>query len=278
MERLLSRLEEAPPELQIRTLGQVGVWVGGRPARWGAHSAEALFFYLLSYPEGRRKEEILEALWGLDPSPMANNRFRVTVFRVRATLAHPGAIVEAYGRYRLAEAVLQSSDLFAFYQALRQAQQARCEVVRLQRYQEALALYQGDYLPGFNNNWAAQAREEHKNAYIQALLETALIHQNREDWAAASHYLERALQADPYLGENYHQQLMWCLAAAGERYRAIEHYRRFVRFLHEELGDTPMPETRELAERIKHHALLLPHRQNNEPVRESLPARAAAPF
>lgn len=246
-----SRSEQATPALRVRTLGQVEVLVAGRPAIWHAHTAEELFFYLLSYPEGKSKGEILETLWGLDPDPVANNRFRVTVFRIRTALSNPGAIQEDHGRYRLAEEILHSTDLYAFYQALAEGQRATCEAARLESYLKAISLYRGDYLPGFLTNWVSQAREEHKAAYVHALLEVALIHYDREDWRATAEYLERALKTDPYIGENYHQRLMWCLAATGNRYEAIEHYRRFVKFLHDELGDTPMPETQELAEHIK---------------------------
>ncbi|AGK04904.1 response regulator receiver and SARP domain-containing protein [Meiothermus ruber DSM 1279] len=257
------RLEQAPPGLQVRTLGRVEVLVAGRPAIWHAHTAEELFFYLLSYPEGRSKAEILEALWGLDLDPAANNRFRVTLFRVRSALQNPTAIQEDHGRYRLSDPILQSTDLYNFYQALAEGRRASCDADRLEAYQKAIALYQGDYLPGFANNWVSQAREEHKAAYVQALLEVALIYQDHSDWGKAARYIQQALKKDPYLGENYHQRLMWCLAAAGDRYGAIEHYRRFVKFLREELGDTPMPETQALAERIKRrqpleqHSLLL---------------------
>lgn len=245
------RSEQAPPALRVRTLGQVEVLVAGRPAQWHAQTAEELFFYLLSYPEGRSKGEILDTLWGLDPDPVANNRFRVTIFRIRTALGNPEAILEDHGRYRLAEAVLHSTDLFSFYQALAEGHRATCDAARLESYHKALSLYQGDYLPGFATNWVSQAREEHKTAYVQALLEVALAYYDQEDWRATSDYLERALKTDPYIGENYHQRLMWCRAAMGDRYGAIEHYRRFVKFLHEELGDTPMPETHELAEYIK---------------------------
>ena len=265
MKRLQSRTEQAMPALRVRTLGQAEVLVAGRPAEWHAHTAEELFFYLLSYPEGRSKVEILETLWGLDPDPVANNRFRVTVFRVRTALGNPGAILEDHGRYRLAEAVLHSTDLFDFYQALSEGHRVPCEQTRLEKFGRAISIYQGDYLPGFSTNWVSQAREEHKTAYVQALLEVALIHYDREDWRAASSYLERALQADPYIGENHHQRLMWCLAASGDRYGAIEHYRRFVKFLREELGDTPMPETHELAERIKLGKLFHPCKEGPHP-------------
>ncbi len=258
MKRLSYRSEQAPPT-QVRTLGQVEVLVAGRPAIWHAHTAEELFFYLLSYPEGRSKAEILETLWGLDPDPVANNRFRVTLFRVRTALQNPAAVQEDHGRYRLSETILRSSDLYSFYQALAEGQRASCDTARLEAYQKAIALYQGDYLPGFANNWVSEAREEHRTAYIQALLEVALIYYDRSDWRQAALYLQQALKKDPYLGENYHQRLMWCLAAAGDSYGAIEHYRRFTKFLREELGDTPMPETQALAECIKQNQPLLPY-------------------
>jgi len=259
MKRMPYLSEQASPALGVRTLGQVEIRVAGRPAIWHAHTAKELFFYLLSYPEGKSKAEILETLWGLDPGPAANNRFRVTLFRVRSALQNPEAVQEEHGRYRLSEAVLQSTDLYSFYQALAEGHRAAHDTARLESYHKALALYQGDYLPGFCNNWVSQAREEHRTAYVQALLELALIYSDHADWFNAAAYLKRALRADPYLGENYHQRLMWCLAAAGDRYGAIEHYRRFVKFLHEELGDTPMPETQALAEHIKHNRPLLPY-------------------
>ena len=261
MKRMPSRSEQATPALRVRTLGQVEVLVAGYPALWHAHTAEELFFYLLSYPEGKSKGEILETLWGLDPDPVANNRFRVTVFRIRTALKNPKAIIEDHGRYRLTEEILQSTDLYSFYQALTAGHQATCEAARLESYLKAISLYQGDYLPGFSTNWVSQAREEHKTAYVQALLEVALIHYDREDWQATAEYLERALKTDPYIGENYHQRLMWCLAAIGDRYGAIEHYRRFVKFLHDELGDTPMPETHALAEHIKQNSPVPPYHE-----------------
>jgi two-component SAPR family response regulator len=255
------RSEQAAPALRVRTLGQVEVLVAGRPAEWHAQTAEELFFYLLSYPEGRNKGEILETLWGLDPDPVANNRFRVTIYRIRSALGNPKAIVEEHGRYHLAQAVLHNSDLYSFYQALAEGHNATCDTARLGSYHKAIALYRGDYLPGFSTNWVSQAREEHKTAYVQALLEVALIYFDQENWRGTSDYLERALKADPYIGEHHHQRLMWCRAAMGDRYGAIEHYRRFVKFLHEELGDTPMPETQALAERIKLNQPLLPYHE-----------------
>lgn len=247
----LPPIEVNPPALWVSTLGRVEVLVAGKPAQWHAQAAEELFFYLMSYPQGRSKDQILEQLWGLDPTPVANNRFRVTVFRIRSALANPWAIVEEHGRYRLAGEIFQASDLYEFYRAITLAHRTQDEARRLEGYREAIAIYKGDYLSSLATNWVAQVREEHKAVYVQALLEVALTYSEQENWPAAAEHFRRATQADPYVGENYHQQLMRCLAASGDAYGAIEHYRRFIKFLREELDDTPMPQTRALAEQIK---------------------------
>lgn len=247
----VAQTTRAQPQLQVRTLGAAEVWVGGHPADWHAGAAEELFFYLLSYPEGRSKEEILESLWGLSPDPAANNRFRVTLHRIRAALGSPQVVREAHGRYRLAPEVLEVTDLHGFYQALQSGDKAADEAAKLSAYRAALGAYGGDYLPGIRADWVGRAREEHKTAYVQALLEVALIHCAHQDCAASARSLAQALRTDPYVGENYHQRLMCCLSVVADKFSSIEHYRRFVRFLRDEVDDTPMPETRELAERIK---------------------------
>jgi hypothetical protein len=45
--------------------------------------------------------------------------------------------------------------------------------------------------------------------------------------------------------------LMACLASVESKYAAVEHYRRFIKYLRSDLADTPMTETTALAERLK---------------------------
>ncbi len=239
------------PNIQVQTLGRTEVQVNGQPADWHAQSAQELFFFLLSNPEGVSKDVILEQLWGLDPTPSASNRFRVTVHRVRAALGRPDAIQEEFGRYRVSREVLEATDVHAFYTAMDQAQHATAASERLGLYQKAIGVYAGEYLSNEHGAWAVQAREEHKAAYVRAALEVSLLHCDHGSCESAVGALVRALRADPYIGENYHQKLMTCLSVVEGKYAAIEHYRRFLHFLRDELEDSPMDETRDLAERIK---------------------------
>lgn len=238
-------------QLQVRTLGAAEVRLGGRPVKWRADSARTLFFYLLAHPEGRSREHILEALWQTVPNSSVSNRFRVTVHRIRVALGWPGAVLEEHGRYRLAPEVLRASDIYVFYQALEWAERAQAPWARLHCYQQALELYRGEFLPQEEAEWVGEMRERLRAAYVQAELAVSRLFCHLRECPAAVAALSRALHTDPYLGEDQHQRLMICLAAVKGKYAAIEHYRRFLRFLHEELGDSPMPETVELAERIK---------------------------
>ncbi|WP_084542139.1 AfsR/SARP family transcriptional regulator [Calidithermus chliarophilus] len=237
--------------LQVRTLGEAEVWLEGRPVQWRADSARLLFFYLLAHPEGRSREQILEALWDAAPDAGANNRFRVTVHRIRVALGWPGAVLEEHGRYRLAPEVLRASDVGAFYQALERAGRAEAPQARLRGYQRALELYRGEFLPQEGAEWAGETREQVRAAYVQAELALSRLFCGLHQCPASVAALARALHADPYLGEDQHQRLMGCLNAVEGKYAAIEHYRRFLHFLREELGDSPMPETLELAEHLK---------------------------
>ena len=237
--------------LEVFSLGRAEVRIDGLPADWHAQAARELFFYLLSTPEGASKAQVLERLWGLEVNSSASNRFRVTVHRVRAALGRNDAIIENLGRYRLSTGVLEQTDLHRFYSLLERANRATEHAARLAFYQQALSAYSGEYLPSENGDWVLEAREEHKAAYVRASLEVSLLHCDHGSCDAAVGALVRALRADPFIGENYHQKLMTCLSVVEGKYAAIEHYRRFIGFLRSELSDSPMTETRDLAERIK---------------------------
>jgi two-component SAPR family response regulator len=166
-----TKTQPVPTSLQVHSLGRTEVLIADRPANWHAQAAKELFFFLLSHPEGSSKDEIFEQLWGLNSDPTSNNRFRVTVHRVRTALGRNDAIIEEYGRYRLSNEVLSSSDIHELYSVLEQAHHASDPNERRQGYQRALNLYVGEYLAGENADWVLEAREEHKAAHVRAALE-----------------------------------------------------------------------------------------------------------
>jgi two-component SAPR family response regulator len=237
--------------LQIHTLGQADVLVDGIPARWRSESAQTLFFYLLSHPEGKTRQEIIETLWDIDSDATSSNRFRVVVYRLRAALGSCATVIQDHCHYRLERRVLEASDAHQFLTAFARAEHAPTPETRMIGYQHSLGLYKGDYLPQETADWARETRAEHRTMAVRAEIELSLLHRERGDCQASVAALARALRRDPFIGENHHQKLMACLSVVENKYAAIEHYRRFLAFLHDELDDTPMPETMLLAQRIK---------------------------
>ena len=251
--------------LQIQTLGQTRILRDGAEVKWTAQSARELLLYLLSFPEGRSKSQIFEDLWQHEVDSAGNNRFRVTLHRLRTSLGLPGAVAEAHGRYRLAPEVWRQSDVYAFYQALGEAEAQTEADLKRAALKRATDLYSGDYLAGEGAEWVATARAEHQTAYVQANLELSLLHCDQHACDLSVLALVRALRADPYVGEQYHQRLMACLSVVEGKYQSIDHYRRFLKFLRDEVNDSPMPDTLLLAERIKAGEYLC-QRQSGEPL------------
>ncbi|MFC4637936.1 AfsR/SARP family transcriptional regulator [Deinococcus hohokamensis] len=236
--------------LHLRSLGRTEVLLDGQPVKWGAESARDLVLFLLSSPEGQTRDEIIDALWHEDPTARSGNRFRVTLHRARTALGSPDSITEVYGAYRLSDDVLRASDVFTLYASLGQAESSEGDA-RFFSLSQAIEAYTGDFLPHVQAEWAETAREEHRAAYTRACIERSLLHCESLHCDLAVRDLVAALRTDPFIGENYHQKLMTCLSVVEGKYAATEHYRRFVKFLQDDLSDTPMPETVELAQQVK---------------------------
>jgi DNA-binding SARP family transcriptional activator len=260
-------------QLKILTLGQTQVLVRGQPAIWHSDSARALFFYLLSHPNGKSREEIIDALWNCEPNAASSNRFRVTLCRLRNALGWREAIAESHSRYQLGQVVLEASDTHEFYVLLAQAEHTSNPALRLECYQHAFVVYAGDYLPFESASWVLKIRNEHNAAFARAKIAVSLLRCHQGLCQTSVGALAIALENDPFLGENHHQKLMSCLSVVEGKFAAIEHYRRFVAFLKNDLEDTPMPETRALAERVKagEQICVRALQQANTPVRLNNP-------
>ncbi|WP_309569556.1 BTAD domain-containing putative transcriptional regulator [Deinococcus sp.] len=237
--------------LDIRTLGATHIQIAGQEVKWPAHSARDLLLYLLSFPEGRSRAQIFEDLWQADVDAQSGNRFRVVLHRLRAVLGSVDVVEEHLGRYRLGPDVWRASDVYRFYGALKAAEDTHDPALRRAALLRATDLYADTYLADVDADWAVTAREEHQAAYVQAHLELSLLHCETGACTLSVVSLVRALKADPYVGEHYHQRLMTCLSVVEDKYASIEHYRRFLHFLRQDVNDTAMPDTLRLAERIK---------------------------
>ena len=203
--------------LQIQMLGTAEVRRGDQPVQWRAASARGLFFYLMTYPAGRSRTQIIGALWNADPDAQLSNRFRVAVHRTRAALGAKDTLLEDHNRYRLSPEVLAASDVQAFQNGLDAVRRDSLPLSRLARLQDLIHRFAGDYLPLESADWAFQAREEHRATYVQAQTELSGLHCGAGACARSVESLAVALKSDPYMGENHHQRLMTCVICSPNR-------------------------------------------------------------
>jgi predicted ATPase len=185
---------------------------------------------LLAYLAQRRgwvgRAELAALFWGEQPERLASANLRKALFRMRALPWAPA--VETHGGALRFEA---ASDVADFEEAVREG-----------RHAEAVKLYRGGLLAGYDDEasepwtqWLAFERERLRSLWRgAALAHLAADASGREAIALA----ERLLEADP-LDEPALRAQVACLAKDGQAGEALAAYRRFASRLRAELGIEP---------------------------------------
>jgi DNA-binding SARP family transcriptional activator/pimeloyl-ACP methyl ester carboxylesterase len=134
----------------------------------------------------------------------------------------------------------------------------------LEAFQEAVALYQGDFMAGFSlpdapefDEWQFFQAEGLRRSLTDAIKHLIELHNSQGDYEQAIPYARRWLSLDP-LHEPAHRQLMQLYALSGQQSAALRQYQECQRILKEELGVEPEEETQALYKTIKSRKLSLP--------------------
>jgi hypothetical protein len=132
-------------------------------------------------------------------------------------------------------------DAEAFDNAMDRVGQSADRGRKIAALEEALALYQGDYLEGIYSDWCTLERERLREQYLAALGTLAGLCADQGDLARAIELYQRLLTHDPYQ-EGVHRAVMHCYYRLGDRAAAIRQYQICVRILQTELGLNPARE------------------------------------
>ncbi len=135
-----------------------------------------------------------------------------------------------------------------------------------------VALYRGDFMDGFYDEWVLNERYRLESLFSEALARLMVGQEERGAHETALATALRLLDQDP-LREDAHRLVMRARCRLGQRNAALEQYRHCREIVLEELGAEPMVETSQLYREI------LEGRFPVEPVPEVVPAEvpAAAP-
>jgi len=215
-------------------------------AEWDSSVTKELFFFLLSQPQGLRKEEIIETLWGNLPPSKGNSNFHSTAYRLRKAL-YAECLVHESGLYRLALDITHTYDVAEFSELLAEAKANPKR--REECYRKAIELYQGDYMMDVYANWCEERRGQLREEYIRILLELSTHYAQQGNYEESIALARKALACDAYREEVY-RQMMQSYALAGNRAAAIKCYQECNQKLKEELGVEPALETIALYQQI----------------------------
>jgi DNA-binding SARP family transcriptional activator len=248
-------VEERQERLRIFGLGTARVEKEGTiidSPDWIQKSRE-LLYYLLSYPEGRTKEQIGLALWPEASMAQLRSSFHDTVFRLRRALGGKDWIVFEKRRYAFDRSLSYSYDVEELEKNLSEAHRHGAEAPEraIEHLQEAARLYGGDFLEDIaQSEWALERQTELRRTYGESLLLLGRLLYSEGRHAEAAEAYRRAISHDRFL-EEAHRGLMRSQAALGEPGSALRLYEVLAKVLHEQLGAAPAPETVALYESLR---------------------------
>ena len=210
--------------------------------------AQALLCYLMVEPRPHDRRTLAGLLWGEDTEEKARNSLRVALSSLRKTLP-------AY--FEVTRLTIHFAPAEPYQLDLEQFEQQTHSLDDLNALYQAFLLYRDGFLTDFyvENASAFEDWQRHQQAHWQQrFLQIAqvLAHHRLATLAydEASPILQRILEIEPWQ-EAAHRHLMMAYSRLGAFNAALAQYKKCQTILHQELGITPMPETRQLYEQIR---------------------------
>ncbi len=205
---------------------------------------------VLRAPQPVDREELLELLWPEGDPEASRNRLRALLSSLRHQLG-PGAtgtgslLLADRKTVRLQDSAF-TSDYEDFLQALRSARATTNGAESVERLESALALYQGDLLMGFYDDWILAERRRLADLRYQTLRDLANRLASADRPERAVEYACQAVAIEP-LDEEAHCDLIRLYGELGQPSAGLRQYEQLKRLLQEELQAAPSDAARRLA-------------------------------
>lgn len=245
--------------IRIQTLGQFKLWrktVEVSSKEWGRDKTVQLLQYLISNRNRHalHKEKIMDHLWEDDDDKV----FKVALHGInkvlepeRASRVEPKYIVRQGVTYQLnTEKVWIDVDALEKYVIIGNKSFEIDNTISKEAYKNAIAIYQGIYLPNrVYEDWSIEEREKIQILILGAYITFAEI-LLEENPIESIRLAQNALYIDSTWEDAYRIQ-MQAYILKGNRPQAIKTYQNCVSVLDEEYGIEPLPKTKKLIKEIE---------------------------
>jgi len=223
----------------------------------GRKAADLLGYLLLFRNRQHHREMLADTLWSASDSPHARKYLRQALWQLqsgmdRLALADPLLLVENdWIRVNPAAPVwLDVAEFEAAFDLARGIRGADLTPRLAELLRRAVALYTGELLEGWYQDWCSFERERFKARYLWMLEKLLEYADSRHEFEDAILYGEQILRHDR-AHERTHARMMRLHYAAGDRTAAIRQYQQCVEILDRELGARPAAKTTEAYELIR---------------------------
>jgi PAS domain S-box-containing protein len=257
---LVEELPELQPLLRIYLLGPVtvkrpdGSMVSGK--LWQRTKVRALLALLVLRGHPIHRDQLIDLLWQEQSYERALRNLNTTIYNVRRslepaldTVADSQYVLYEGGQYALSADTAYWVDIYAFNKLLRKGRAEADAQQAVHLYQEAVSLYQGDYLTDLQLTPVYSAGEHHQlqERYLNALEEIGRLSETLGQKKGAEESYLAGLALDP-CRETIAQRLMRLYLWQDNHVAAARVCQRLIANLAAELDMAPSEETRRLCQ------------------------------
>ena len=232
------------PKLYIRTFGKIEIQLNNHiitGTDWQAQTARDLMLLILAHPEGLTKETIGEYFWSESSPAELKMRFKNTIYRLRHAVGKD-TILFIDGYYRFNYSLEYEYDVETFRKEIYLAEKSDGIKQKISRFQTAIKLYNGEYLPNLDDIWVITERQTLYEMYINTLLNISDLYFSIQDYDNALMFTQNILIEDP-CHENGHRAIMKIHAAMGNRAAVVRQFEQCKKVLEDELNTSPSTKT-----------------------------------
>ncbi len=217
--------------------------------------------------KGILREELTIRLFGREEVTKPSNSLRATVFRLRKLLLAAGFpegdeyVHIKRGVYQWTNAIEVKLDAVFFEEQAKEALKELDKELRCRRLEQVCELYQGEFLPQLEEEWARTCAAEYKKLYVQCMNELCTVLKSQQEYEKMYRLAGTAAALYPY--DEWEIWQIDSLVLQNKKQEALVLYEKTIERLFQEKGLFP---SAELTERMSQISLEMKERM--EKIRE----------